>query len=103
MDVDVDALIAEAPDNFVIQNALVKCVEVLEEHNKVMCSVSGGADSDVMLDMIVRCGAKSKTVFVFFDTGLEYAATKEHLKYLEGKYGIEIVRVKAYKPIPVTQ
>ena len=42
MDVDVDALIAEAPDNFVIQNALVKCVEVLEEHNKVMCSVSGG-------------------------------------------------------------
>lgn len=60
----------------------------------------GGADSDIMLDMIIRCGGKDNTTFVFFDTGLEYAATKEHLGYLEDKYGIKIVRVKAYKPIP---
>lgn len=40
--VDIDALLAEAPDNFVIRDALVKCVEVLEEHEKVLCAVSGG-------------------------------------------------------------
>ncbi len=42
MVIDVDALIAEAPDNFVIQNALIKCAEILDEHKKVMCSISGG-------------------------------------------------------------
>ena len=53
-----------------------------------------------MLDMIIRCGAQDKTDFVFFDTGLEYAATKEHLDFLEQKYSITIERVKAVKPIP---
>ncbi len=40
--VNVDKLIAEAPDNFVIQNALLRCAEVVDSHNKIMCSVSGG-------------------------------------------------------------
>lgn len=62
----------------------------------------GGADSDVMLDMIIRCGGKKKTTFVFFDTGLEYAATKEHIEYLEEKYQIEVVREKPTKPIPIS-
>lgn len=46
---------------------------------------AGGGDSDVMVDMLLRCGAGGKTDFVFFDTGLEYAATKEHLEALEKK------------------
>ena len=52
--VDVDKLLAGAPNNFVIVDALAKCVEVVEEHKKIMCSISGGGDSDVMLDMLVR-------------------------------------------------
>lgn len=68
---------------------------------KISCApCRGGADSDVMLDMLVRCGAKDKTTFVFFDTGLEYAATKEHLTWLEQKYDIEIIRRPPVKPIP---
>lgn len=61
-----------------------------------------GSDSDVMLDMMIRCGAKDKTTFIFFDTGLEYAATKEHIKFLEEKYGIEIKAVRPKKPIPLS-
>jgi 3'-phosphoadenosine 5'-phosphosulfate sulfotransferase (PAPS reductase)/FAD synthetase len=38
---------------------------------------------------------------VFFDTGLEYQATKDHLEYLETKYDIKIKREKAVKPIPI--
>lgn len=53
-----------------------------------------------MLDMLIRCGAKDKTDFVFFDTGLEYAATKEHLTFLENKYDIQIIRKKPKKSIP---
>ena len=37
---------------------------------------------------------------MFFDTGLEYQATKDHIKRLEEKYGVEILVKKAVKPIP---
>ena len=40
--VDVDKLLAGAPNNFVIVDALAKCAEVVEEHKKIMCSISGG-------------------------------------------------------------
>ncbi len=100
MPIDIDALLQDAPDNFVIQNALEKCVDVVSHHQKIMCSVSGGADSDVMLDMLLRCGARGKTDFVFFNTGLEYHATLEHLDDLEKKYNIKILREKPQKSIP---
>lgn len=38
---------------------------------------------------------------MFFDTGIEYQATKEHLKYLEEKYGIKIHKEKAKVPVPL--
>ncbi len=66
-----------------------------------VCSISGGSDSDIMLDLIYRIDEQKKVTYVWFDTGLEYKATKDHLKYLEDRYGIEIRREKANKPIPV--
>lgn len=98
--VDVKALVHDAPENFVIQNALIRCAEVIDTHQKILCSISGGADSDVMLDMMLRCGGGGKTDFVYFDTGLEYEATKEHLDALEKKYCIRIRRERPEKPIP---
>lgn len=92
---NIEKLLASAPDNFVIRDALVKCVEVVEGHNSICCAVSGGADSDVMLDMLLRCGAGDKTTFVFYDTGLEYAATKEHLTDIEKPYEVLINRYPA--------
>lgn len=97
---DLEKILSDAPENFVIQSALIRCWEVTQDHKKILCSVSGGADSDVMLDMLIRCGAKDKTDFVFFNTGLEYRATLEHLDELENKYGIKIKRVKPVKSIP---
>lgn len=61
---------------------------------------AGGGDSDVMLDMLIRVGAKDKTSFVFCNTGLEYSATHQHLKELEDKYHITIKRFNAPKAIP---
>ena len=40
---ELEEIIAASPDNFVIRNALIKCYEVVHEHNKIVCSVSGGA------------------------------------------------------------
>ena len=66
-----------------------------------MAAVSGGWDSDDMTDLIIRCGGKDKTTFVFFNTGLEYDATKRQIKHLEEKYGIEIKILPPIKSIPL--
>lgn len=55
-----------------------------------------------MLDICVRCDKDHKIDYVWFDTGLEYQATKDHIKYLENKYGIEIKTFKAKQAIPTT-
>ena len=66
----------------------------------VCCSVSGGADSDILIDLCERAEPHFVS-YVFFDTGIEYQATKEHLDWLEQKYGIEIYREKAKVPVPL--
>ena len=71
------------PQIFEIQNTAQKCYYALKQHEKVMCSISGGYDSDIVLDLVIRCGGRAKTTFVFNDTGLEYDATKEHLMRLK--------------------
>lgn len=66
------------------------------EHGKIMVSISGGSDSDIMMDMFEKLGYDvGEVVYVWFDTGLEYEATKRHLKDLEAKYG---VKIKRYRP-----
>ena len=100
---DINKLLDEGklPQNLEIYNSFLVTRKKFEEYDKILCSVSGGSDSDVMVDLFCRF-AKDKVTFVFFDTGLEYKATHEHLKYLEEKYDIEIVRIRAKKPIPLT-
>ena len=93
--------VAAAP-TLEIQAAITKANQLLNErYDKIVVSVSGGADSDIMLDMVLRViRDREKLSFVFFDTGMEFQATKDHLDDLEQKYGIEIHRVKAAVPVP---
>lgn len=72
----------------------------LRWHPKAICSYSGGSDSDILIDMIERtrsmfnrsCGSEAiKPVkYVFFNTGLEMKATKDHVKATAKKYGVDI-------------
>lgn len=94
-------VLKDAPHNLTIEDALTKCYSTVSDHQRIVTSVSGGSDSDVMLDLIIRCGGKDKTTFVFFNTGLEYEATKKQILYLNEKYGIQIQVVPPIKPIPV--
>lgn len=72
------------------------------DYEKVLCSISGGSDSDVLLDLMYRCDINNIVDYVYFDTGLEYQATKEHIKYLENKYNINIEIIRPKKPIPLS-
>lgn len=59
----------------------------------------GGADSDIILDMLTKLDPEKQIRYIWFDTGVEYKATKEHLEYLENKYGITIERQKPVKTV----
>lgn len=71
-------------------------------YNKVLASISGGSDSDIILDMLYKCDNNNIIDYVFFDTGLEYSATKEHIKFLESKYNINIEIIRPKVPIPLS-
>lgn len=85
----------DAPAKFTaIQSIIAKR---LREHPNAICSYSGGADSDIMLDLIERTRKVFKLppiTYVFFNTGLEMKATKDHVKRQADKYGIEIKEVR---------
>lgn len=53
-----------------------------------------------MLDICATLDEAKKIKYVFFDTGFEFQATKDHIDSLEEKYGIKIERHRAKKPIP---
>ena len=88
-----------SPDNPEIAGAFAKSLQYLNKAERAQCSISGGADSDVMLDLIFKADENKKVTYVFFNTGIEYSATKKHLKQLESKYGIEIKEYKAKIPV----
>jgi 3'-phosphoadenosine 5'-phosphosulfate sulfotransferase (PAPS reductase)/FAD synthetase len=88
------------PQNLEIYNSFITTRSKFLTYDHMVVSISGGSDSDIMLDLLCRFD-KSKITFVFFDTGLEYQATKDHLKYLEEKYDIKIHVERAKKPIPI--
>ena len=92
------------PVNSVIGDNLIRAWAKInsDKYDKIVCTVSGGSDSDIMLDICYRCDKDNKIEYVWFDTGLEYQATKDHLKFLENKYDIAIKSYKAIKPIPLT-
>jgi len=100
--IDLNALIDSAPQRYNIVITLLKANSVLSRHRKCAVSVSGGSDSDIIMDLmeLVKpdyCEIK----YVFFDTGLEYEATKRHLGEVEQRYGVSIDRRKPRKTIPV--
>lgn len=72
------------------------------EYPVIMASISGGSDSDLMIDMLERVGHPNSIIhYVFFNTGMEYMETKRHIKYLESRYGVQITECKAKMPVPV--
>lgn len=100
----LEELLKDAPKNQIIGVNLVRAWSKINssKYKNVVCCISGGSDSDVMLDIVWRCDIDNKVTYVWFDTGLEYQATKDHLKYLENKYNVEIKTYRAIKPIPLS-
>lgn len=88
----------------VVTDSIEKADEIINnpKYKTILVSISGGSDSDDVLDLCTKLDVSHKCIYIWFDTGLEYKATKEHLEFLESKYHIEIIREKSIKPIPVS-
>lgn len=85
----------DAPAKFqAIQSIVAKH---LKQHPNAICSYSGGADSDILIDVIEQARnifGLPPVKYVFFNTGLEMKATKDHVKATAEKYGVEIETVR---------
>ena len=91
---DAEDYISKAP-TLTIFDGLVKAKSVLTNNKTILVSVSGGADSDCMIDIVEHLIPKDdvhEVIYVWFDTGVEMEATKRHLTFLEEKYNIKIYR-----------
>lgn len=86
-------------NNFVVDSSFEKTINVTHQFRNIMCCVSGGSDSDIVIDLLEKSGCSAN--YVYYDTGLEYDATKEHIKQLERKYQIQIKTLKPKIPIPL--
>lgn len=94
----------DCPQNITIFQMMIKAGQTINNpaYKRIACKISGGSDSDIMLDLVWRCDKDNKVTYIWFDTGLEYQATKDHISYLEKKYDVHIQRQKAILPIPLS-
>lgn len=85
----------DAPAKF---NAIISIIaKRLKQYPNAICSYSGGSDSDIMIDLIERTRAMFNMPpikYVFFNTGLEMAATKNHVRDTAQKYNVEIMECR---------
>lgn len=94
-------IIDSLPQNIWIHDSFTKAKSMIAKYDKILCSVSGGSDSDIIIDMLTRLDKYHKIDYIYFDTGMEYKATKEHLDYLENRYHISIKKVRPKYPVPL--
>lgn len=85
----------DAPAKFQAIESII--AKRLVQHPNAICSYSGGSDSDIMIDLIERVRSMfglAPVDYVFFNTGLEMQATKDHVKKTAEKYGVSIREVR---------
>jgi 3'-phosphoadenosine 5'-phosphosulfate sulfotransferase (PAPS reductase)/FAD synthetase len=93
-------IIENCPSNYEINKAWLVTDNKLKQFDRVVCSISGGSDSDIVLHLVATLDKEKKVTYVFFDTGLEFKATKEHIKQLQEKYNVEITTIRSERPVP---
>ena len=85
---NVEDYMARAP-TFAVYDGFCKTKSVMDQHSRILVSVSGGSDSDDMVDVVEHLKPRSgcEVDYVWFNTGIEMDATKAHIRYLKSRYG----------------
>lgn len=103
-EITIDSILNGCPCNATIGDNLVRAFVKINNplYENLVCSISGGADSDIVLDICTKVDKTKRIRYIWFNTGLEYQATKDHLKELEQKYDIVIEEYRPKKAIPTS-
>lgn len=85
---------------FQLEDTIVKIKSVLSAFNldKIRIAYSGGSDSDIVIHLIKKSGFD--VISVFYDTGIEWQATKDHVIELLPTYNVDTI--KADRPVPIS-
>lgn len=77
---------------FQLEDTIVKIKSVLSTFNldKVRIAYSGGSDSDIVIHLIKKSGFD--VISVFYDTGIEWQATKDHVIELLPTYNVDTIK-----------
>ena len=75
-------ILKNAPDDKTIMDSIVITHSKLQRYDKIFCSISGGSDSDILIDLIEKCENENNITYSFLDTSFEFKSTKEHLNDL---------------------
>lgn len=68
-------IIKNAPENSqLITDSIVITHAKLKQYDKILCSVSGGSDSDILVDLCQKFDDADKITYAFFDTAIPLAA-----------------------------
>lgn len=80
-----------------------KLIEHFGSHERILISVSGGSDSDCIVHLVCTYFPEyvDKCYFVFVNTGLEYEATKRHIREIEERYCISIKEIRGRSVVSV--
>lgn len=97
-----ERLLRSLPENNKVREAFDISWNVVNDprKSKIICCVSGGSDSDLIMHIISAVDRDNKVTFVYSDPGLEYTAIKEHLDFLETRYCRKIIRMKPQISVP---
>ena len=75
-----------------------------KEYDKVILSVSGGKDSQAMVEVMVAEAisqeAQDKLLLAYADTGAEWKESRMQCQEMEAFYGIPLRIIEAYRPLP---
>ena len=90
-------------ENNTIYRSECKIEKVINKiHGDVSVAISGGADSDILIDLFERLkyNLHANINYYFVDTGIEYHATKKHIEYLQERYNTDIKTIKPLNTVP---
>ena len=95
----LDDLLKTVPRNQTIGDNFIRAWSIINksQYQNICCFISAGSDSDIVIDICTKVDIHHKITYIFINPGLEFTATKEHVKYLEQKYGIKIKVYEAWK------
>lgn len=54
------SLLNNCPNDLIIAESLGKTYDAIQKYSNILCSVSGGSDSDILVDLCTKCDSKRR-------------------------------------------